>query len=117
MSTRARIGIQLESGTIRSVYCHHDGYLDGVGETLKKHYNKPELVRKLVNLGDFSSLRETIEETEKTCYDEPYRTDKTFVEFEDNIGRCGEEFTYLYTTEFSGVYHWEVAETPYFKEF
>lgn len=150
MSTRARIGIQLEDGTIRSIYCHHDGYKEGVGETLKKFYNTPEKVKGLMDLGDISSLGETYDmkmsKTDWHRFDLPKdlyekfaesfgdgkytvtykdrgekgvtaRIDRSFVEFEDNIGKCGEEFTYLYTTDFNGVYHWEVAETPYFKEF
>ena len=120
MSTRGRIGFEKENGEIISSYCHHDGYLEGVGEALKKFYNTPELAEKLAGLGDFSSLRETLEETKETCYNEsdhPFRTDKDWGEYEDNIGRCGEEFTYLYTTDYSGVYGWQVAETPCFKEF
>ena len=38
MSTRCRIGIENKNGTITSIYCHHDGYLEGVGEILVNHY-------------------------------------------------------------------------------
>ena len=56
MSTRARIGIQNKNGTITSIYCHHDGYLEGVGEILVNHYKNEEKIRKLMELGDMSSL-------------------------------------------------------------
>ena len=56
MSTRARIGIQNKNGTITSIYCHHDGYLEGVGEILVNHYKAEEKSRKLMELGDMSSL-------------------------------------------------------------
>ena len=57
MSTRCRIGIQNENGTISSIYCHHDGYIDGgVGERLYIHYTNEEKIRKLLELGDMSSL-------------------------------------------------------------
>ena len=56
MSTRCRIGIENKNGTIASIYCHHDGYLEGVGEILVNHYKAEEKIRKLMELGDMSSL-------------------------------------------------------------
>ena len=56
MSTRCRIGIENKNGTITSIYCHHDGYLEGVGEILVNHYKNEEKIRKLMELGDMSSL-------------------------------------------------------------
>lgn len=120
MSTRCRIAFEKDNGEIISSYCHHDGYLEGVGKLLKEYYNTPELAEKLAGLDDFSSLRETLEETKKTCYNESshqFRVDKNWGEFEDKIGKGGEEFTYLYTTDCTGVYRWQVAETPYFKKY
>ena len=38
ISTRARIGILKKDGSIESIYCHHDGYLDGVGKILNDNY-------------------------------------------------------------------------------
>ena len=37
MSTRSRVGIKNEDGTITSVYVHHDGYPSGVGDVLFKN--------------------------------------------------------------------------------
>ena len=48
MSTRCRIGIENKDGTITSIYCHHDGYLEGVGEILVNHYKNEEKIRKLM---------------------------------------------------------------------
>ena len=56
MSTRCRIGIENKDGTITSIYCHHDGYPDGVGEVLVNHYKTEEQIRKLLELGDLSSI-------------------------------------------------------------
>ncbi len=56
MSTRCRIGIQNKDGTITSIYCHHDGYPKGVGEVLVNHYKTEEKIRKLLELGDMSSI-------------------------------------------------------------
>lgn len=56
MSTRCRIGIENEDKTITSIYCHHDGYLAGVGATLLDHYKDKEKIYALMKLGDMSSL-------------------------------------------------------------
>ena len=57
MATRSTIGMLLEDGqTIRSVYCHWDGYPDGVGATLKEHYTDPAKIEALLDFGDISVL-------------------------------------------------------------
>ena len=56
MSTRCRIGIENKDGTITSIYCHHDGYPEVVGEILVNHYKTEEKIRKLLELGDMSYL-------------------------------------------------------------
>jgi hypothetical protein len=38
MSTRSFIGKVQEDGSVRYVYCHHDGYPSHVGAILAKHY-------------------------------------------------------------------------------
>ncbi len=57
MATRSTIGMRLEDGeTIRSVYCHFDGYPDGVGATLREHYTNAAKIQQLLDLGDLSVL-------------------------------------------------------------
>lgn len=63
MSTHSRIGIVLPSHQILSIYCHHDGYLEGVGKTLRTYYALEDAAMELVLLGDLSSLANTWEET------------------------------------------------------
>lgn len=60
MSTRSRIGIQDADGSIRSIYCHFDGYLNGVGQTLFDSYTDPAKVEALIALGDLSSLDDEV---------------------------------------------------------
>jgi hypothetical protein len=60
MGTRSRIGV-MHGDKIKSIYCHWDGYLDGVGNTLLKHYDSAK-ANNLVALGDMSSLRADIGE-------------------------------------------------------
>jgi hypothetical protein len=68
MSTRSRIAIEKESGIVNSIYCHFDGYVDGVGKTLFNHYDKEKL-QKLIELGDISSLGESTIDTVAYCRD------------------------------------------------
>jgi len=55
MSTRSRIGIK-QGESVKSIYCHSDGYLDYNGLLLFKHYNTKEKVEELLSLGDASFL-------------------------------------------------------------
>lgn len=62
MATRSKIGVQQPDGTIHSIYCHWDGYPDGVGKTLLNYYNTPTAREQLIALGDLSSLGSKIGE-------------------------------------------------------
>ena len=68
MSTRSTIAIEFADGSVSQVYCHFDGYLSNNGMLLNNFYNDPFEVRALVDLGDFSSLCETVEETAEGAY-------------------------------------------------
>ena len=60
MSTRSTIGLQHEDGTVEAIYCHFDGYLEGVGATLNTHYTELSKIQELIDLGNISILREDI---------------------------------------------------------
>ena len=62
MSTRSRIGIANEDGTVTSIYCHFDGYPEHNGRLLLEHWNDKYLVEHLMNLGDLSVLGKEIGE-------------------------------------------------------
>ena len=62
MATRSAIGFVEYDGSITAVYCHWDGYLEGVGVTLVKHYSDTYKLLDLLEQGDISSLREEIGE-------------------------------------------------------
>lgn len=55
MATRSFIGKKSQGG-ITGVYCHFDGYPEGVGDTLQRHYTDPAAVDALLALGSLSSL-------------------------------------------------------------
>ena len=55
MSTAAIIGIK-RGRTIRSIYCHNDGDLFGVGVVLDQEYDYEAKIEELIKGGDISSL-------------------------------------------------------------
>lgn len=55
MGTRCYIGKLEKDGSIKAIYCHHDGYVDGVGKTLKDFYDGRN-IDQLLELGNLSSL-------------------------------------------------------------
>jgi len=48
MATRSRIGVMMDDNTIKQVYCHWDGYVEGVGLTLIENYDSIELAKELI---------------------------------------------------------------------
>lgn len=60
MSTRSNIAIKRTNGSIDSIYCHSDGYLEYNGVMLNTMYINPEKVNKLIGLGDISFLERCI---------------------------------------------------------
>jgi len=56
MATSAGIGMTMPDGTVKANYVHWDGYPAGAGAILAGWYNTPEMVEKLLALGDLSTL-------------------------------------------------------------
>ena len=89
MATRSTIGIQNDDETIEAVYCHWDGYLEGVGKTLKENYNSEDKIRQLLSFGNISSLGEDINSSlfyerdrqEKDQKSEILKTQKQLLDF------------------------------------
>jgi hypothetical protein len=55
MATRSYIGF-LDGDTVHYVYCHFDGYPEGVGQILQNHYTDIDKIKQLISRGDLSSL-------------------------------------------------------------
>jgi len=105
MATRSRIAIENQDGTVNSVYCHFDGYVNGVGKTLFNHYDQEKL-EKLLELGDISTLGKSTEDTEAYHRDrgedlhfEPFKDVEDL--FENGFG-SGVEYVYCLTK--SGIW-------------
>ena len=61
MSTRSNIALVKKGDAVEAIYCHNDGYPEGVGETLAQCYVTEEAIAELIALGDMSALRKTPE--------------------------------------------------------
>jgi hypothetical protein len=110
MATRSRIGIQNEDGTIRSVYCHFDGYTDYVGSILRGNYSSSERINALLDQGDMSSLGYHIDDCEFYARDRGEKLEDNAAMVHENrreFLKYGEQYNYLYCKD--GV--WRVCET------
>lgn len=58
MSTRSIIATVNKDDKIESIYCHFDGYPDGVGYVLRRYYNNDFMIGCLMELGNISTLDE-----------------------------------------------------------
>ena len=96
METRCRIGLKLNDGTVKSIYCHHDGYFEGVGRTLRSDYTDHDKVEALINLGSISSLGETLENTIAYSRDFNEKYDRNSPNRESEEEFFENEFQYLY---------------------
>lgn len=109
MATRARIGIQNDDGTIRSVYHHWDGYPEWLGKTLRQHFGTSSEVTTLVDGGDMSSCRTNLgfnnesRDTAPLYYSErgetcPARVTTNFDAYMLEYN-AGEEYNYLFVND------------------
>lgn len=64
MSTNASVHVKDVSGKVRSIYVHWDGYLSHVGRLLRDNYNTQRAAAELIEMGDCSSLGETLDDSE-----------------------------------------------------
>lgn len=128
MSTNSAIGVVI-NGKIKAVYCHWDGYVDGVGKMLFKHYDQKK-TEVLVSKGSVSSLQRdigvkhpfstyTLSDADRAKYENMttfYRRDrgetdvsaKVFDTAEDFLKYFGAEFWYLLGTD--GVWYFSEGD-------
>ena len=63
MSTRSEIAVEYSDGSIKSIYCHSDGYLSYNGVCLNTYYNTKEKAESIIEQGDCSILKQTIDKS------------------------------------------------------
>lgn len=56
MSTRSLIGVLHPDNQVEFIYCHFDGYEEGVGKTLCEEFFTPKVVNDLIALGDVLTI-------------------------------------------------------------
>jgi len=113
MSTRSTITLSTKDG-YKSIYCHYDGYLDGVGTKLQQYYDTQEKVEALIALGALSSLAERLAPSadEKHTWEKPAdgvtvayhrdRDDELYVrnyETLQELAKGTEEYNYLFEND------------------
>lgn len=105
MATRSRIGIENEDGTIRSIYCHWDGNLNG--EILKNHYTDRNKINELLDLGDISMLGKELNEVVAYSRDrgEEYERNKARIDINiiSFLRKDIQEFNYIFRLNNSWV--------------
>lgn len=94
MSTRSTITVKLSDEHYVGIYCHHDGYVDGVGVTLQRKYKTLKDILPIILLGDISGLDDTYEETKKQSY-ALSRGEEPSIYIGKEI-TWGEEYNYLF---------------------
>lgn len=118
MSTRCIIKIKRTDGTEEAIYCHHDGYIEGVGVTLQLAYNTADKVERLMKLGNLSSLGyfisyddspHLVNSTTSDTVCKAYHRDMG-EELEHWYGGNGEEFTYTFYEEDA---YWKVVSEEF----
>ena len=103
MATRSNIAIENQDGTVSAIYCHYDGYIDGVGKKLYENYTTKEKMEQLITLGDISSLGENKETTVAYHRDrgekleEPMQYKTVELYFDDFDG--GGDYLYCFTLD------------------
>lgn len=139
MSTRSYICIETEStkitGEMLGIYCHWDGYPEHNGQILVNHYKDREKVKRLIALGDLSSLAPNIDPEPNTAHSFKDPQDNVCVAYGRDRGEentqpkivtlenlCSDdswiEYVYIYTLEGEWVFYdtWKYKEWLEYKE-
>ena len=90
MSTRSTIALEYADGTVEQVYCHSDGYLEGVGSQLRRSFTNPFALRELIDGGDMSRIGAPYSMRGESC------PPAKFQNLNDYISNCQqEEYDYI----------------------
>jgi hypothetical protein len=115
MATRSLIGINLDNGITKIIYCHWDGYPEHNGELLVNHYTSPAAITALMELGDLSSL----DVTPSSCI--AYHRDRNepwgMVEPRDvntsELAAVGNDYGVDYIYVYNDEHEWECSRLEY----
>lgn len=71
MSTNSTITALCTDGTYKTIYCHWDGDIEGVGKKLVRYFYQQEKIESLMALGNISTLEERIDCPEGHSFENP----------------------------------------------
>ena len=98
MATRSRIAVELDNGTVKSVYCHWDGYPDGVGQDLlNRSFNSTREVEDFIDEGSRSTVDESYYEKYGESRGEELEEPNVHASVDDYYSSDIEEYGYLFT--------------------
>lgn len=95
MATRSFIAVKVKDG-YNAIYCHWDGYIDGVGKNLYNNFKTFKEVNNLIDGGDVSSIDEKgnvsyyNDDASNTIFCSDYN------ELVENAKNCGTEYLYVF---------------------
>lgn len=125
MSTNSTISLQHHNGSVRSIYCHWDGYPEHVGKILVENYDTIDKINALLDLGSLSSLGESTEKPEGHTFDHPvkgycvaYGRDRgeedeeaqNFTSLDEMLDYNPEQYNYVFKDQWYVVYDVSVDE-------
>jgi hypothetical protein len=88
----------MHGDTVKSVYCHYDGYLSYTGEILLRCFDSTA-ANDLVSRGDNAGVKETVAEmqffSERGETDVDWKVATSFAEFLEQVQGCGCEYYYI----------------------
>lgn len=100
MATRSFIAMLDEfSDEYHAMYCHWDGYPEGVGVTLRDYFNRGTEVYELIQLGGISVLNEGYGETavQGNINGDSPKVFRVFGELLNYYRGCGCEYGYVFS--------------------
>ena len=110
----------MPNGKYMQIYCHHDGYHSGNGKLLLTHFKTTAKVRKLVGLGNMSSLAPKVSTTKEHSFDRRVhdvcvfygrdRGEKDVSASIVDVPTCNEEFLYVWKPDTDGVWKWFTSD-------
>ena len=91
MATRSRIGFETASGAVMHIYCHFDGYVNGVGKALIVDHNDVNKAYSLVKGGNCSTICDQVQRS-----DPAISWSKDRQSYKQDGANSWEEFQYLW---------------------
>lgn len=98
MSTRSMIAVIDNDDHVHAIYCHFDGYIEGVGATLVECWNSKSLAMSLIMGGNLRALGVNTSDNDK--FDgEPFVSYDSFDDFLSDMKDSDCEYLYVYTND------------------